>query len=136
MSRILLAVSDRWVPDSRVDAIAEFAQRLGRPILAVHVAYGNDSSGGDISPGERVLEKVVAQLRSRGAKVDSLLLFSDDLGAAILKTAEEHRASMVMLGLSSKGMLTRLIEGNVAQEIVRGTRVPVLMLPSDWVGAL
>jgi nucleotide-binding universal stress UspA family protein len=136
MSRILLAVSDRWVPDSRVDAIADFAQRLARPILAVHVAYGSDGSGADVSPGERVLEKVATQLRAKGAKVDSLLLFSDNLGAAILKTAEEHRASLIMLGLSSKGMLTRLIEGNVAQEIVRGTRIPVLMLPPDWVGGI
>jgi nucleotide-binding universal stress UspA family protein len=136
MSRILLAVSDRWVPDSRVDAIADFAQRLARPILAVHVAYGSDGSGADVSPGERVLEKVATQLRTKGAKVDSLLLFSDNLGAAILKTAEEHRASLIMLGLSSKGMLTRLIEGNVAQEIVRGTRIPVLMLPPDWVGGI
>jgi nucleotide-binding universal stress UspA family protein len=136
MSRILLAVSDRWVPDSRVDAIADFAQRLARPILAVHVAYGSDGSGADVSPGERVLEKVATQLRMKGAKVDSLLLFSDNLGAAILKTAEEHRASLIMLGLSSKGMLTRLIEGNVAQEIVRGTRIPVLMLPPDWVGGI
>jgi nucleotide-binding universal stress UspA family protein len=135
MSRILLAVSDRWVPDSRVDAIAAFAQTLGRPILAVHVAYGTEG-GAETTPGERVLEKVVNQLRGKGAKVDSLLLFGDDLGQAILKTAEEHRASMIMLGLSSKGMLTRLIEGNVAQQIVRGTRVPVLMLPPDWVGAI
>ena len=136
MSRILLAVSDRWVPDSRVDAIADFAQRLARPILAVHVAYGSDGSGGDVTPGERVLDQVATQLRAHGAKVDSLLLFSDNLGAAILKTAEEHRCSLILLGLSSKGMLTRLIEGNVAQEIVRGTRIPVLLLPPDWVGGL
>jgi nucleotide-binding universal stress UspA family protein len=135
MSRILLAVSDRWVPDSRVDAIADFAQRLGRPVLAVHVAYGADG-GGEVSEGEKVLEKVSNQLRGKGAKVDSLLLFSDDLGAAILKTAEEQRATLILLGLSSKGMLTRLIEGNVAQEIVRGTRIPVLLLPPDWVGGI
>jgi nucleotide-binding universal stress UspA family protein len=39
---------------------------------------------------------------------------------------------MIVLGLSSKGMLTRLIEGNVAQEVVRGARVPVLLLPAEW----
>ena len=32
----------------------------------------------------------------------------------------------------SKGVLTRLIEGNIAQEIVKGARVPVLLLPPDW----
>jgi nucleotide-binding universal stress UspA family protein len=135
MSKILLAVSDRWIPDARVDALADFALKLGRTILAVHVAYGAEGAAEE-TPGERVLEKIAAQLRGKGAKVESLLLFGDDLGQALLKTAEEHRASMIVLGLSSKGMLTRLIEGNVAQEIIRGTRTPILLLPPDWSGAI
>ena len=130
--QILLAVSDRWVPDSRVDAIANFAQRLGRPILAVNVAYGSENSAAEVSPGERVLENVAKHLRAGNAQVETLLLFSDDLGQALLNTAEEHHASLILLGLSSKGMLARLIEGNVAQEIVRSTTIPVLLLPPDW----
>jgi nucleotide-binding universal stress UspA family protein len=132
MSKILLAVSDRWVPDARVDAIADFAGRLGREILAVHVAYGTEASGADLTPGEKILDLIAKQLRARQAKVETLFLFGDDLGQAILKTADEHKSTMIILGLSSKGMLTRLIEGNVAQEIIRGARVPVLLLPPDW----
>jgi nucleotide-binding universal stress UspA family protein len=136
MSKILLAVSDRWVPDARVDAIADFAARLGRNVLAVHVAYGTENSGADVIPGERVLEQIAGQLRGKQAKVETLFLFSDDLGQAILKTADEHKATMIVLGLSSKGMLTRLIEGNVAQEIIRGARIPVLLLPPDWMSPI
>src|SRR4051812_3669268 len=106
MSKILLAVSDRWVPDSRVDAIGDFAQRLECPVLAVHVAFGTEASGADVTPGERVLEQVGKQLRGKNAKVETLMLFGDDLGQAILTTAEQHKASMIVLGLSSKGMLT------------------------------
>jgi nucleotide-binding universal stress UspA family protein len=136
MGKILLAVSDRWVPDARVDAIGDFAQRLGRSILAVHVAYGSEGSGAEVTPGERVLEQIAKQLRAKQAKVETLFLFGDDLGQAILKTAEEHQATMIVLGLSAKGVLTRLIEGNVAQEIIRGTRIPVLLLPPDWVSPI
>jgi nucleotide-binding universal stress UspA family protein len=68
--------------------------------------------------------------------VETLFLFSDDLGQAILKTADEHKATMIVLGLSSKGVLTRLIEGNVAQEIIRGARIPVLLLPPDWMSPI
>ena len=132
MSKILLAVSDRWSPDARVDAIGDFASRLGRPIIAVHVAYGTEGSGADVIPGENILELIAEKLRAKQIKVETLLLFSDDLGEAILKTAEEHKASTIVLGLSSKGMLTRLIEGNVAQQIIRSARVPVLLLPPDW----
>jgi nucleotide-binding universal stress UspA family protein len=132
MNKIVLAVSDRWTPDARVDSIADFASRLGHSIIAVHVAYGTEGSGADTIPGEQVLEQVAAQLRAKGVRAETLLLFSDDLGEAILKTAEEHKATMLILGLSSKGMLTRLIEGNVANQIIRGARMPVLLLPPDW----
>ncbi len=132
MNKIVLAVSDRWTPDARVDSIADFAFRLGHSIIAVHVAYGTEGSGADTIPGEQVLEQIATQLRAKSVRVETLLLFSDDLGEAILKTAEEHKATMLLLGLSSKGMLTRLIEGNVANQIIRGARMPVLPLPPDW----
>lgn len=134
MSKILLAVSDRWIADARVDAIAQFARRLDKSILAVHVIYGGE--GAEKSPGERVLEQVATVLRAKSANVETLLLFSDDVGEAVAKTADEHRVTMILVGLSSKGMLTRLIEGNVAQEIIRATRVPVLLLPAEWGGEI
>jgi nucleotide-binding universal stress UspA family protein len=136
MSKVLLAVSERWIPDVRVDAIGDFVQRLGGSLLAVHVAYGSEGSGAGVQPGEKVLEQIVKQLRDKGVKAETLFLFSDDVGAAILKTAEEHGATMIVLGLSSKGMLTRLIEGNLVQEVVRGSRMPVLLLPAEWVSAI
>jgi nucleotide-binding universal stress UspA family protein len=164
MSRVLLAVSERWVPDSRVDAIGDLVSRLGASMLAVHVAYGTEESGADVTPGERLLEQIGKQLRAKvsrgslvvagamaaasnggsggmnggagaaiaGGGVETLFLFSNDIGAAILKVADEHQITMIVLGLSSKGMLTRLIEGNVAQEVIRGARVPVLLLPAEW----
>jgi nucleotide-binding universal stress UspA family protein len=136
MSKILLAVSDRWVPDARVDAIGNFVQRLGGSLLAVHVAYGTEASGAGVQPGERVLEQIAQQLRNSSVKVETLFLFSDNIGAAVVKTAEEHHATIIMLGLSEKGMLTRLIEGNIAQEVIRSTRIPVLLLPPDWMNPM
>ena len=136
MSKILLAVSERWVPDSRVDAIAEVARRLDASFLVVHVIMGTETSGAEVSPGEKVLDLVATQLKGKGLKVETLLLFSDDIANATVKTAAEHQCSMILLGLSSKGMLARLIEGNVSQEIIKATRVPVLLLPPDWKGEM
>jgi nucleotide-binding universal stress UspA family protein len=136
MSKVLLAVSERWVPDKRVEAIGDFVQRLGGSLLAVHVAYGSEGNGAGVQPGEKLLEQIAKPLRDKGVKIETLFLFSDDVGAAILKTAEEHGASMVVLGLSSKGVLTRLIEGNLTQEVVKGARMPVLLLPAEWVNPL
>jgi nucleotide-binding universal stress UspA family protein len=136
MSKVLLAVSERWVPDVRVDALGDFVQRLGGSLLAVHVAYGSEGSGAGVQPGEKLLEQIAKPLRDKGVKIETLFLFSDDVGAAILKTAEEHRATMIVLGLSSKGVLTRLIEGNLTQEVIKGARMPVLLLPAEWLNPL
>jgi nucleotide-binding universal stress UspA family protein len=131
MSKILLAVSDRWIPDARVDAIADFANRLGLSILALHVAYGAETDAANL-PGEQTLERIAQQLRTKQAKVETQLLFSDDLGDAILRTADQQKAAMIMLGLSSKGVLTRLLEGNIAQQIIRNADIPLFLLPHDW----
>ena len=136
MSKILLAVSDRWVPDARIDAIGDFVQRLGGTLRAVHVAYGTEASGAGVQPGEKLLDQNARQLRAKNIKVETLFLFSDDIGAALLKTADEHRATTVVLGLSDKGVLTRLIEGNVAQSVIKGARIPVLLLPPDWMNPI
>jgi nucleotide-binding universal stress UspA family protein len=132
MSKIVLAISDRWVPDARVEAIGDFANRLGHSIFALHVAYGSEADAAGGLPGERTLERIAQHLRSKNAKVETQMLFSDDLGDAILRTAEAQKAAMIMLGLSSKGMLTRLIEGNIAQQIIRNSDIPLFLLPHDW----
>ena len=136
MSKILLAVSDRWIPDDRVDAIADFAQRMDSSIVVVHVIYGREGSGAEVTPGERILEQIAGKLRGKQAKVETLLLFSDDIANATVKTASEHGCTLIVLGLASKGMLARLIEGNVAQEVIRATKTPVLLLPPDWKGEI
>jgi len=53
---------------------------------------------------------------------------------ATVKTAAEHGVTLILLGLSTKGMLTRLIEGNVSNEVIKQTRTPVLLLPPEWTG--
>ncbi len=136
MSTILVAVSERWVADERVDAIAAFARRLDATLLLVHIIYQTDTTPRGEAPGEKVLERVAAKLRASQVNIQTLLLFADDVAAAMLKTADEHKASMILLGIASKGMLATFIEGNIAQSVIRNTRLPILLLPADWNGEL
>ena len=136
MSKVLLAISERWVPDARVAAIAGFVKRMGASVLATHVIHGTEGSGADVSPGERIFAQIATQLKQAEIKVETLLMFSDDVADATVKTASEHGVSLIVLGLSSKGMLTRLIEGNVSNEVIKQTRIPVLLLPPEWTGEI
>ncbi len=79
MSKILLAVSEQWTPDRRLDALGQWANRLDAPIIAVHVVVGLSENANEQSPGERALKDVVAQLKKTNPRVESLLLFANDL---------------------------------------------------------
>lgn len=136
MGTILVAVSERWVADERVDAIGAFARRMDSAVLLLHIVYQTDTSPQGDKAGEKVLEAVAARLRGGPVKVETLLLFADDVAGAMLKTAQEHGATLILLGVASKGMLATLIEGNIAQNVIRNTRLPVLLLPAEWTGTL
>lgn len=136
MSKILLAVSEQWTGDKRLDALGQWANRLDAPIIAVHVVVGLSESTSEESPGERALKDVVAQLKKTNPRVESLLLFANDLADGIFRAAAEHEATMIVLGLSRQGVLERLIEGNIQRTILNNSRMPILALPPDWNGAI
>lgn len=136
MTKMLLAVSEQWVADQRVDAIARWAQRMDADLLAVNVIFAADRAPAGKAPGEEILEQVAQRLKAVYPRVDTLLLFSDDVADAILKTAAEHQATIIVLGLSNKGVLARIIEGNIPQELIRNCKLPVLLLPPDWQGEI
>jgi K+-sensing histidine kinase KdpD len=136
MSKILLAVSEQWSGDKRLDALGQWANRLDAPIIAVHVAVGLSENTREESPGERALKDVVAQLKKTNPRVESLLLFANDLADGIFQAANEHGATMIVMGLSRQGVLERLIEGNIQRVILNKSHLPILALPADWNGII
>jgi nucleotide-binding universal stress UspA family protein len=136
MSKILLAISEQWVVDQRIDAIGRWAQKLDAPILVVHVESGSGEQPRQGTPGEKTLRDITQRLKEISPQVELLLLFANDVVDGLLKTAEEHQVTMIILGLSRQGVLERLIEGNVQRAILNASRWPVLALPADWSGNL
>ena len=134
MSRILLAVSSNYAAQKVVDCVVDLSQRLAAEILVVHVSR---PSGGQMreqeqQEGESAIRYLRDKLVARGVAVQDLLLFSDDIAQAILNTAVEREASMIVLGLTGKNVFARLLAGNVPVELIKNTKIPVLILPPDW----
>ncbi len=137
MSKILLAVSEQWNVDKSIDALGRWANRLDAPILIVHVVVGvTGDTPNDASPGEQALREIAARLKKSTPRVESLLLFANDLVDALLKTAHEHGATIIVIGLSRPGVIERLIEGNIARSLLNTSRLPVLALPPNWDGTI
>jgi nucleotide-binding universal stress UspA family protein len=138
MSRILIAVSSPLASKKLAQPVADLAARLAAEVLVVHVSR---PSGGQMreqeqAEGEAAISLLGGQLSDRGIAVQTLLMFSDDVARAISNAAVERDVSLIVLGLTAKNVFARLLAGNVPVEMIRNTRIPVLLLPPDWQGSL
>jgi nucleotide-binding universal stress UspA family protein len=134
MSRILVAVSSPWAAQKVAESVADVARRLSAEVLVVHVSR---PSGGQMreqeqADGEAAIRLLRGYLQERGIPVQDLLMFSDDIARAVLNIATERDVTMIVLGLTGKNVFARLLAGNVPVELIKNTKVPVLILPPDW----
>ena len=134
MSRILVAVSSPYAAERVVDTLGDLAQRLSAEVLVVHVSR---PSAGQLreqeqADGEAAIRFLREKLQERDLVVQDLLMFSDDIARAIINTAVERQITLIVLGLTGKNVFARLLAGNVPVELIKNTKVPVLILPPDW----
>jgi nucleotide-binding universal stress UspA family protein len=138
MSRILIAVSSPWAAQKVVEPLADLARRISAEVLVVHVSR---PSGGQMreqeqADGEAAISLLREKLQEKNITVQTLLMFSDDIARAVLNTAAEREVSLIVLGLTGKNVFARLLAGNVPVELIKNTKVPVLLLPPDFSGSI
>jgi nucleotide-binding universal stress UspA family protein len=138
MSRILVAVSSPWASQRLIDPVADMAKRLSSEVLVVHVSRPSSGQLRDQeqADGEEAVRVLSEKLQERGVLVQTLLMFSDDIARAIINTTAEREITLIVLGLTGKNIFARLLAGNVPVELIKNTKVPVLLLPPDWAKAI
>lgn len=134
MNRILVAVSSLWAANRLLEPVAHLARAMNASVIVTHVSRptGGQQREQEQAEGEQAVESLSERLAGRGIKSDTVILFSDDIPKAILDIADERQVSLIMLGLTGRGIFSRLIAGNVPVELIRETKVPVLLVPPDW----
>lgn len=136
-SRILIAVSSPWASEKLAGPIADMALRLEADAIVAHVAtlYEEDEHESDATKrGEQTLELLTDQLLAAGVTAEGIMLYSDDTAKAIMNTAHAKQCGLIVLGLTGKGVLKRLIAGDVPASIIRQADIPVLLCPANWNG--
>jgi nucleotide-binding universal stress UspA family protein len=76
---------------------------------------------------QRYLDGVAEHVRGRGLPVETHVLVGDQPAAAILREAKGHGADLIALETHGRRGLARLLLGSVADKVVRGSPVPVLV---------
>jgi len=84
------------------------------------------------SSGERLLAKAGEMASQAGAAVDTLLLEAEGerVASVIDREAENWPADLIVIGSHGRTGFNRLLFGSVAEGVVRGASVPVLLVRS------
>ena len=73
------------------------------------------------------LDRVAEKLRDRSLIVKTRVLVNRSVAAAILEEAHVYKAGLIALETHGRGGLGRLLLGSVADKVLRGAEVPVLL---------
>jgi len=80
---------------------------------------------------ETYLETIAERLRAGGATVRTCVHFAEQPAIAILDEAVNVGADLIALETHGRGGLSRLLMGSVADKVVRGSSIPVLVCRQD-----
>lgn len=91
------------------------------------VSVGRSAAGHDHAAALAYLAGVARELRESGAVVKTLVAVHGQMAQGILDVADDQHADLIALASHGPGALARLQHGSVADAVVRGARVPVLV---------
>jgi nucleotide-binding universal stress UspA family protein len=94
-------------------------ERLIEQIRSIHEQLHKEA--------ESYLEGVAQRLRSRGLQVKTRVAVEEQPALAILHEANPPAIDLVALQTHGRGSLARLLLGSVADKVIRGAAVPVLV---------
>jgi nucleotide-binding universal stress UspA family protein len=121
---IVVAYDD---PESKTLArAADLAAALKATLIVTNVAPADRHEDADAAGyGRERLEQARAILSERGLEAE-LVASTGQPAEAIVKLAEERGADLIVVGMRRKGFFERLVEGSVAQDVMRRATCDVL----------
>jgi nucleotide-binding universal stress UspA family protein len=138
-NKILIAVNSSEYSITAAKKGIDLAHHLNAAVALVYVidiskAMGNVDAG--ISPQEALIvlkkeaEAALDHLASyNGANLVKLMLEGHPV-EDIIKTAETWQADLIIVGTHSRTGLSHLIMGSTSEDIVRHSKIPVMVVPS------
>lgn len=76
---------------------------------------------------QQELEKIARRLESTGARVRTRVLVAEQAASVILEEAGQQGANLIAMSTSGRGGLARLLIGSVADKVLRGADMPLLL---------
>ncbi|RQH05810.1 universal stress protein [Paraburkholderia dinghuensis] len=145
-TRILVPLDGSETASSALETALQLAVDMKaelRPIYVIDVPIlAFDSPGFDPTiirdayevEGQRVTAQAEARMKQRGvtgtARIEEVSAPGEDVAERILLAAADCKADLIVMGTHGRRGLRRLVLGSVAERVLRGTTLPVLLVSS------
>ena len=125
VARVLVPLDDSSLSFRSLEFLIELPKATDLSYALVEVV----DQDWKLKPAEARLAASAEWLRSRGARaVEAAVLLAPDPAAAIVGAVRDALPNMIVMSTRGAGGLGRLVLGSVAQGVVRGSELPVLLL--------
>jgi nucleotide-binding universal stress UspA family protein len=126
--RVLVPLDGSPLAESVVDQALALAPQSRLALELVHVVTPPIANVAvDHHVYRLYLEAVVERLRQQGLQVNGEVLTDENPAAAILQHAERRGCDLIALTTAGLGWMARALLGSVADKVVRGATIPVLV---------
>lgn len=134
---ILLAVDAKHHVPAATELTRELCRDTDDKVIVLHVhefavgRFGRLQVDCPEGEGERLVTEIAADLRSSGIPAEAIVGEAriGHIATAILDSAEEHDARIVVLGSSGRSDMPHLPFGSVSHRLLHLARRPVLIVP-------
>jgi nucleotide-binding universal stress UspA family protein len=140
--KILAAIDFSTVTEQVLATLTRMAATFPAQVWLIHVvppdpAFVGYEAGPDVVRGQvavelhashQQLQKLADRLRASGVETTALQLQGKTV-ETVISEANRLPASLIVLGSHGHGAVYNMLVGSVAEGIVRGSKVPVLLVP-------
>ena len=139
LRKILVPLDGSLLAEAALTSAADVARSSGAQLLLIRAAQAHTLPGLDptdaeikvVGEAEAYLASVAERLAAPGLKnVDSAVWYGP-AARAIVEAARFHKVDLVVMTTHGRTGLGRLILGSVAESVLRGTTIPILLLRAD-----
>lgn len=134
---ILLPLDESPLSERALCYAISLASRSGAKLLLLEAVQAHNTIVEDageaqvntIEHAETYLKSIVVRAAARGVTAEPHVYYDEPV-RAILDAAERNGADVIVMSTHGRGGLGRLIYGSVADQVLRRSNVPVLLVPA------
>jgi nucleotide-binding universal stress UspA family protein len=140
LKRIILPLAGASVDADVIKVAATLARPSKAEVIAIHVIEVRWNLALDAvldsetERGEQVLELAAGVAKQSGIEIETELLQARDAAAAIIDTARERKADLIVLGMPYRKRLGKVYVGQTVTNVYVGAHCAVLAYRQEEVG--